>query len=111
MHTSLASQTAFFSVVLAREEKGLVYQPAKTSVMSYPVYGRRRLAGSLTIKEKAVWLARLYAYHTATWSREPDHFTRGRRLSIGDYKRLPPKGSGVLGRDDLFCGSTDFVDC
>ena len=39
------------------------------------------------------------------WSREPDRFTRGRRLSIGVYKRLPPKGSGVLGRHNLFWGA------
>ena len=40
-----------------------------------------------------------------------DHFTRGWRLSIGDYKRPPCKGSGELSRHDLFCLSTDFVDC
>ena len=39
-----------------------------------------------------------------------DRFTRGWRLSIGDYKRLPRKGSGELSRHDLFCLSTDFVE-
>ena len=47
LYHSLASHTAFFLLYWDGKKKGLVYSPVKTCVTSYPVYGRRRLAGGL----------------------------------------------------------------